>query len=99
MKLAVGTIVLGSDRVDYQTVKLSHVHGLVGRFNLSEISRPKLGKLAPYLSEIDEVVLGFVDFNLSNVDFLQYLPNVTNVWILESKIANIDGLRRNVSRV
>lgn len=89
MKLTIGSIYLG--KVDANVIELSDAQGLVQQFPISEITRPNLGEISVYLNEIDEVVIGFID--QPNVDFLQFLPNVTNAWILTPTVKNVEGLR------
>lgn len=89
MKLTIGSIYLGKEQPDI--AKLSDAQGLVQQIPLSEISSLDIEGFSPYLSQIDEVVVGF--FDQPDMDFLQFLPNVTKVWIISPMVKDINGLR------
>jgi Leucine-rich repeat (LRR) protein len=89
MKLTIGSIYLGRGSSD--VIELSDAEDVIRRFSISEISRPRLGEIADHLDAIDEVIVGFVE--QPNIDFLRFLPNVTNIWILSPYVKDIGGLR------
>jgi hypothetical protein len=91
MKLIVGTRHLGEQATDLQALELSNGDETVGLFDVAELSKPQLGMLAPYLSQIVEVVVAFG--HQADVNFLRLLPEVTDLWCMTSSVKDLVGLR------
>lgn len=88
MKLTIGSIYLGKNQPNF--AELSDEERIVKRISLED-SDPSIEEFYPYLDQINEVVVGFV--NQPNLDFLKFFPNVTRIWIITSTVKNLDGLR------
>lgn len=89
MKLLIGLRFLGAGYSD--TVEILENDISIAQFDLSELRKPELGELAPFLQYIEEVEIGFA--NLHNLDFLKYIPEVVHVHIMTSNVIDINGLR------
>lgn len=59
---------------------------------ITTLYNPRSAFLRQYAEAIIDVEIGFNDV-LSDIDFLQHLPNVRRVWVLTSDIKDITGLR------
>lgn len=88
MKLTIGSIYLNKDEPNF--AELSSEQGVVKQIPLGD-ENPSIEAFSPYLDQIDEVVVGFV--NQPDMNFLKFLPNVTSVWIITSTVKKLDGLR------
>ncbi len=88
MKLTIGSIYLGKNQPNF--AELSNDQGVVKQIPLED-SDPSIEDFSPYLNQVDEIVIGFV--NQTDLDFLQYFPNVTRLWIITSRVKNLDGLQ------
>lgn len=88
MKFTIGSIYLGKDQPNF--AELSDETGTVKQISLEDTD-PRLEEFAPYLDQVTEVVVGFV--NQPDLEFLKFFPNVTNIWIITSTVKNLDGLR------
>jgi hypothetical protein len=91
MKLVVGSIYLGVPEAATQEVVVFEGDARQAQYSLSEIARADLGAVQPYLLRIDEVVVGFTE--VTDLEFLRYLPNVREVSVMTNAVRNIEGLR------
>jgi hypothetical protein len=91
MKLTIGSRYLGEQATDVRGLELSEDSEIIGLFDLAELSKPGLGMLGSYLDRIHEVVVAFSD--QANLDFLRWLPHVTDVWVMTSSVKDLAGLR------
>ena len=57
---------------------------------LPVLRQPELGSLSEHRHGITKVVVGFIE--LASLNFLAYLPNVTDVWLMSQHIGDISGL-------
>lgn len=87
MKLTIGSIYLGKDEPNL--AELSNEQDVVKQISLED-ENSSVADFAPYLDQVDEVVVGWV--NQPDLAFLQSFPNVTDVWIITSTVKNLDGL-------
>lgn len=96
MKLSIGGTLFGANQDKSHVVDLSDINGMHESFDIEQLVDGNLTILTPYVEQIDEVVVGFSE--LSDLNFLQALPNVLKVKILSSKIKDLNGLQylRNI---
>lgn len=90
LELVVGLRTLGYPASDEAAVHLFDTGKRRHTFPVAELTRPSLGKLAPFRERIQNVIVGYCD--QPDLDFLRELPEVLDVWVMSPSVKDLSGL-------